>query len=231
MSPARIQRSHTKGWRAPAGAVYVGRGTRWGNPFIVGQTYAWLTSTEMSSPVPTSRKPAEHGNGLRVEKCRDRETATTWFRAWMGFVVDLKPQARAVLAGRDLMCWCPLPPEGEPDHCHAAVLLEIAGQSAAKAAHDRLSQGTGPTAEPNRRQREILALAVNGRTDDQIAEHLSIKPATVHSVLRAVCWALGARDPAHAVAIALARGVMQLDETAVPEHGFTSAHLNLGIDS
>jgi DNA-binding CsgD family transcriptional regulator len=230
MSPARIQRSHTKGWRAPAGAVYVGRGTRWGNPFVVGQTYAWLTSTEMPFPVPTSRQSGQHASGLRVEKCTKQETATTWFRAWMGFVVDLTPQAQAVLYGRDLMCWCPLPAEGQQDHCHAAVLLEVAGQSAATTAHDTVSQGTGPMAEPNRRQREILALAVDGRTDGQIAEYLSIKPATVHSALRSVCWVLDARDPAHAMATALARGVMHLDETAVPEHRFTSTHLNLGID-
>ncbi|MBK7274882.1 MAG: DUF4326 domain-containing protein [Actinomycetales bacterium] len=33
MSPQRIQRQRTKGWRMPEGAVYVGRPTKWGNPF------------------------------------------------------------------------------------------------------------------------------------------------------------------------------------------------------
>jgi len=218
MSSARIQRKPTKGWRAPDGAVYVGRGTRWANPFVVGQTYMWLTITDMPFPVPTSRKPGEHGDGLRVETCTDQETAATWFRAWMTFVVGLIPQARADLAGRDLMCWCPLPAEGEPDHCHAVVLLEIASQPVATAAReDGLPPATGLAVEPNRRQREILALAVNGLTVDQIGERMSITSATVHSVLRAVCRALGARDQAHAVAIALARGVMHLDETAVTD--------------
>lgn len=31
--PQRIQRRRTAGWRMPAEAVYVGRPTRWGNPF------------------------------------------------------------------------------------------------------------------------------------------------------------------------------------------------------
>lgn len=31
--PKRIQRQRTKGWRMPDGAVYVGRPTKWGNPF------------------------------------------------------------------------------------------------------------------------------------------------------------------------------------------------------
>jgi hypothetical protein len=33
--PQRIQRKRTKGWRMPANAVYVGRPTKWGNPFEV----------------------------------------------------------------------------------------------------------------------------------------------------------------------------------------------------
>ena len=32
----------------------------------------------------------------------------------------------AELAGKNLACWCPLPAPGEPDICHAAVLLELA---------------------------------------------------------------------------------------------------------
>jgi hypothetical protein len=31
--PERIQRKRTKGWTMPDGAVYVGRPTKWGNPF------------------------------------------------------------------------------------------------------------------------------------------------------------------------------------------------------
>ena len=36
--PKRIQRKRTKGWRKPEGAVYVGRGSVWGN--------RWRTSNE-----------------------------------------------------------------------------------------------------------------------------------------------------------------------------------------
>ena len=31
--PKRIQRKRTKGWRMPSNTVYVGRGSKWGNPF------------------------------------------------------------------------------------------------------------------------------------------------------------------------------------------------------
>lgn len=34
-APRRIQRKRTKGWRAPQGAVYVGRPTAWGNQYDI----------------------------------------------------------------------------------------------------------------------------------------------------------------------------------------------------
>jgi len=34
--PVRIQRKRVKGWRMPEGAIYVGRGSRWGNPYRIG---------------------------------------------------------------------------------------------------------------------------------------------------------------------------------------------------
>lgn len=38
----------------------------------------------------------------------------------------LVDEARRVLAGRPLACYCPLPAEGEPDTCHAALLIRVA---------------------------------------------------------------------------------------------------------
>ena len=35
VSPKRIQRSRRAGWHMPEGAVYVGRPTKWGNPYRV----------------------------------------------------------------------------------------------------------------------------------------------------------------------------------------------------
>lgn len=31
--PLRVQRKRTKGYRLPSGSIYVGRPTKWGNPF------------------------------------------------------------------------------------------------------------------------------------------------------------------------------------------------------
>lgn len=35
MIPVRVQRSRAAGWRMPENTVYVGRGSSWGNPFVV----------------------------------------------------------------------------------------------------------------------------------------------------------------------------------------------------
>ena len=35
----RIQRKRATGWRMPADAIYVGRPTKWGNPFSEGDNY------------------------------------------------------------------------------------------------------------------------------------------------------------------------------------------------
>jgi hypothetical protein len=36
--PIRIQRKRSKGWRMPPNTIYVGRGSKWGNPFTVANT-------------------------------------------------------------------------------------------------------------------------------------------------------------------------------------------------
>lgn len=35
MTPVRIQRKRIKGWKMPPNTVYVGRPTKWGNPFTI----------------------------------------------------------------------------------------------------------------------------------------------------------------------------------------------------
>jgi len=99
MSPKRIQRKRTKGWRMPEGAVYVGRPSRWGNPFYAG--------TGANSRL------------WAVSRYRTRMLdLTTTTDAQGSVAVDLSP-----IRGKDLACWC------EPSSpCHADVLLELANR-------------------------------------------------------------------------------------------------------
>lgn len=121
--PTRIQRRRTRGWRAPAGAVYVGRGTRWGNPWAVtlDRIRGWRVhpaddASVLSPAIVGWWESRQRAHEVAVARFREHATRT------IGYAVE----ARVHLAGRDLMCWCPLPAPGEPDHCHAAVLLELA---------------------------------------------------------------------------------------------------------
>ena len=78
-TPKRIQRSRAKGWRMPAGAVFVGRPTKWGNPYKVGTPAA---------PTP--------------------EAAVALFRDYLARRTEIVEEAREELKGRSLACWCPL---------------------------------------------------------------------------------------------------------------------------
>lgn len=105
MTPERIQRQRTKGWRMPEGAVYVGRPSKWGNPWRAGKV-KYLTG-------PKAGHVADRADVVRMY--RNALTAKTAKAA------EVRAQARTELAGRDLVCWCKL---GDP--CHADVLLSIA---------------------------------------------------------------------------------------------------------
>lgn len=118
------------------GAIYVGRPTRWGNPYVVGQgELVW--NGEIEGPGAgrfryggaswVSQAPLAGGltAAQAVELYR-------WDLGWaLSIHEDAHPEDRertlelraavALLAGHDLACWCPL---DQP--CHADVLLELA---------------------------------------------------------------------------------------------------------
>lgn len=81
-TPRVLNKNQTK--ITPEGAVYIGRPSKWGNPFVVGR------------------------DGSRdevIEKYRD------WLFTSR---LDLREDARRELHGKDLVCWCaPLPCHGD----------------------------------------------------------------------------------------------------------------------
>jgi uncharacterized protein DUF4326 len=120
--PERIQRKRAKGWRMPPGAVYVGRPSRWGNPFAVTKTFegVWaVIEPDDMDRVWVSYASQPHALRQAVELYRIHTGP-------MGnheFDTDDLLHLRSELAGKDLVCWCPL---DQP--CHADVLLEIANE-------------------------------------------------------------------------------------------------------
>jgi hypothetical protein len=113
MSPQRVQRKRTKGWRMPENTVSVCRPGRWGNPWRVGST-AWT----IGAGGYIDREP--HGP-LTAEECIES------FRHGIEHHLEGVPDYLAELRGKDLACWCRL---DQP--CHADVLLELANSEAGK---------------------------------------------------------------------------------------------------
>ena len=120
MSPVRIQRQRTKGWRMPEGAIYVGRPAWWGNPYPI-RDFGRLRAVELFrnslmghwSPSPFA---ADEPDWLINAAYRTHE--------WMRQSGRRIENVRHDLRGHDLACWCPL---DQP--CHADVLLELANLS------------------------------------------------------------------------------------------------------
>jgi len=107
--PKRIQRKRTKGWKMPPNTVYVGRPTKWGNPYPISRLlsrdgaivlFELLFGIEPSEPLDNRQKFFRS----RGEKYP---------------VADVRRELR----GKNLACWC-----REDQLCHADVLLEIANE-------------------------------------------------------------------------------------------------------
>lgn len=145
MNPVRVQRKRTKGWRMPENTVYVGRGSKWGNPFQF-EKYSGLAR------VPAIHNPEKDWEyegrisaaGMRHDYFHPDGTITPvtvrymtkdelvlCYRAYItggNWPCDWTrrsqlDQVREALAGKNLACWCPL---DQP--CHADVLLELANR-------------------------------------------------------------------------------------------------------
>jgi hypothetical protein len=105
--PVRIQRKRTKGWRKPEGALFVGRGSGWGNSWKIGSTGHTVLPGGWYDKRP--HPPLT------------REQAIASFINAHTFDIEYLRSIRERLAGKDLMCWCPL---DQP--CHADWLLKVA---------------------------------------------------------------------------------------------------------
>src|SRR5581483_2018083 len=92
--PKRIQRRRAKDWKMPANAIYVGRPTVWGNPYVVG-------SRLMNGETLTAEKAVELYEQHLAENFSERDI-------------------RHCLHDKDLACWCAL---DEPCHADVLLRI------------------------------------------------------------------------------------------------------------
>lgn len=100
MTPKRIKRERTRGWKMPPNTKSVCRPGRWGNPFKVGY------------PNPLSAK----GEPMTVETAIANYEKAIEYRS-------LRDAIKRELRGFNLACYCRL-----DRACHADVLLRIANE-------------------------------------------------------------------------------------------------------
>lgn len=117
--PARFQRRRTKGWRAPEGAVYVGRPTRFGNPFTLAPAASQRGGLLDMWAVEYKGRKLGRWDDIADARADAADRFARWIRE--PEQADTRRLFRALLHGRDLTCWCPL---DQP--CHADVLLRLA---------------------------------------------------------------------------------------------------------
>lgn len=121
----RIQRKRIKGWRMPENAIYVGRGTQWGNPYRIiknpHQKGMWIIEgwgcgvvAEYCSRAKYCRKETALACAISMYEKDIREKYNTPSKM-RGYLMPL------VAYGGDLACWCSL-----DTPCHADVLLSLA---------------------------------------------------------------------------------------------------------
>lgn len=99
----------------PENTVYVGRPTKWGNPYKIGENY--------------SEDVFQDGRLIYIQSWTniDAQTAVQFYEEAIAlrykiikFTMD---EIVAELRGKDLACWCPL-----DSPCHADVLLALANK-------------------------------------------------------------------------------------------------------
>jgi len=93
-APIRVQRRRAKGWRMPDNTVYVGRGSKWGNPWRIkdgmsAKGCVWRYRDALNGLLPFAKVPSI-------------------------------TEARTELAGKNLACWCPL---DQPCHADVLLEL------------------------------------------------------------------------------------------------------------
>ncbi len=116
MKPQRIQRKRTKGWRMQTEskalnglyAVYVGRPSKWGNPFR-------FSDGDCDHP--------DCGPGAHPVT---KEMAIKSHANWIVGMLRAEPTFLGALRGKNLACWCPIITDGNYCPCHADILLELA---------------------------------------------------------------------------------------------------------
>lgn len=126
--PVRVKRERKGGWKMPPNTVYVGRGTKWGNPFKVVEVAdnEWHVVCKENDTWNVLLKTTNHDEALNFSL----KSYQYWLMPYTHKDGDIEKffQSTAMLdgivselKGKNLACWCSL-----NQKCHADILLRLA---------------------------------------------------------------------------------------------------------
>ena|SRR3972149_10465621 len=123
LQPVRLQRKRTMGYKmtSPNGlpVVYVGRPTKWGNPFkLTSDGFILYYKTGKIIGDPWCYWSAKMGFSINDIVELYEQWITNKLPKWLPEIPDISE-----LKGKNLACWCAL---DQP--CHADVLIELCQQ-------------------------------------------------------------------------------------------------------
>jgi|SRR3972149_1946734 len=123
-SLVRLQRSRAKGTRlvSPNGLPIrcVDRTTKWGNPYkVMGAKGTWHVLDSVACMVLATYPMRQ----LATQRAIEIFTEDLLNGRMLRFTTE---DIYRELKGFNLACWCALPEQGQPDLCHAAILLRLA---------------------------------------------------------------------------------------------------------
>lgn len=126
MTPRRITRKRSRGWKMPPNTVYVGRPSKWGNPFVVdrddrGWIVRFFDARGISYQVSPNTQHEAHASATRLYVAYLTNDGSKPAQNRDDGGMFLAELARQELRGKNLSCWCPADMP-----CHADVLLLIA---------------------------------------------------------------------------------------------------------
>ena len=109
----------------PPNTVYVGRTSRWGNPFVIGKFQNLGLWIAINGTMTQDQLDSWHDHDGTI--LVDLSAVIGCYRKYAEWMITTKrgDEWIAPLRGKDLVCWCPL---DQP--CHADVLLEISNADA-----------------------------------------------------------------------------------------------------
>jgi hypothetical protein len=120
VTAVRIQRKRIAGWRMPGNTVYVGRPSKWGNPFYLKprgskvEVFSRIDLTEDGEDALVAIGDSHRDAARKAVKLFKDALLEGDLEYWSS---DVQNELRDY----NLACWCPI---GSP--CHADVLLAIA---------------------------------------------------------------------------------------------------------